>query len=96
SKGAEQFAVHIQGQELPAHDPRFTPGLAVTYRMDATPGRHTQGGRAWMMGIDFLDDPRQYDDTDAGAGELQKKSTDMVHVVNASGICEFGYNAYPS
>jgi len=95
-KGAKQFAVHVQSQELPAHDPRFIPALAVTYRMDATPGRHTQGGRAWMMGIDFLDDPREdkYDYTDTG--ELQKKATNMVHVVNASGICEFGYNSYPT
>lgn len=95
-KGAEQFAVHAQGQELPAHDPRFTPALAVTYRMDATPGRHTQGGRAWVMGVDFLDDPREdkYDYTNTG--ELQKKSTNMVHIVNASGICIFGYVSYPT
>jgi aldehyde:ferredoxin oxidoreductase len=58
-KGAEQYAVHVQGQELPAHDPRFIPGLAVTYRMDATPGRHTQGGRAWIQGVDFITDPRE-------------------------------------
>jgi len=95
-KGAEQFAVHVQGQELPAHDPKCTPSLAVTYRMDATPGRHTQGGRGWVMGVDFLSDPREdkYDYTDTG--ELQKKSTNMMHIVNSSGICDFGYGSYPS
>ncbi len=39
-----EYAVHIQGEEIPAHDPKFTPGLASTYWLTATPGRHTQGG----------------------------------------------------
>ena len=95
-KGAEQFAVHAQGQELPAHDPRFIPALAVTYRLDATPGRHTQGGRAWIMGVDFLTDPREdkYDYTNTG--KLQKQATNMVHIVNTSGICIFAYLSYPA
>ncbi|MFH1639868.1 MAG: aldehyde ferredoxin oxidoreductase C-terminal domain-containing protein [Chloroflexota bacterium] len=46
-KGAERFAVHVGGQELGMHDPRFfRPGAparpaAARYQMDATPGRHT-------------------------------------------------------
>ena len=44
--GAEQYAVHIGGQELGMHDPKFNafaPGrpAAARYQMDATPGRHT-------------------------------------------------------
>ena len=39
-----EYAVHIQGEEIPAHDPKFIPGLAMTYYLCATPGRHTQGG----------------------------------------------------
>jgi aldehyde:ferredoxin oxidoreductase len=48
-KGAEEFAVHIGGQELGMHDPklpgRHFPGMAsaAMYKMDATPGRHTTG-----------------------------------------------------
>jgi len=48
-KGAEQYAVHIGGQELGMHDPKlrsaFRPDApsAARYQMDATPGRHTQG-----------------------------------------------------
>jgi aldehyde:ferredoxin oxidoreductase len=95
-RGAEQYAVHAQGQELPAHDPRFIPALAVTYRMDGTPGRHTQGGRAWLMGVDFLTDPREdkYDFTNTG--DLQRKAVNMLHVVNSAGICLFAYASYPS
>ena len=39
---AEPLAVHIGGQELPMHDPRFEPGLGAIYKLNATPGRHTQ------------------------------------------------------
>jgi aldehyde:ferredoxin oxidoreductase len=48
-KGAEEYAVHIGGQELGMHDPRFDfPAFAgvpaaARYQMDATPGRHTAG-----------------------------------------------------
>ncbi|MFC1991223.1 aldehyde ferredoxin oxidoreductase family protein [Chloroflexota bacterium] len=46
-KGAEQYAVHIGGQELGMHDPKLMmrPGTlpAARYQMDATPGRHTAG-----------------------------------------------------
>ncbi len=48
-KGAEQYAIHIGGQELGMHDPKL-PSLnrpdnsaAARYQLDATPGRHTQG-----------------------------------------------------
>ncbi|MDD4875538.1 MAG: aldehyde ferredoxin oxidoreductase family protein [Dehalococcoidales bacterium] len=48
-KGAEQYAIHIGGQELGMHDPKFRSPMrpdapaAARYQMDATPGRHTQG-----------------------------------------------------
>ena len=48
-KGAEEYAVHIGGQELGMHDPKLIPPYgsgnpaAARYQMDATPGRHTQG-----------------------------------------------------
>lgn len=45
-KGSEQYAIHIGGQELGMHDPKFHqhPGAfaAARYLLDATPGRHTQ------------------------------------------------------
>jgi aldehyde:ferredoxin oxidoreductase len=48
-RAAEEYAVHIGGQELGLHDPKFDfPGFAGTptsakYKMDAAPGRHTGG-----------------------------------------------------
>jgi aldehyde:ferredoxin oxidoreductase len=45
-KGAEQFAMHIGGQEVAMHDPKLLghgrlSSPAARYKMDATPGRHT-------------------------------------------------------
>ncbi|MFH0847797.1 MAG: aldehyde ferredoxin oxidoreductase family protein [Chloroflexota bacterium] len=95
-KNAAEFAVHVQGQEIPAHDPRYFPALSVTYRMDATPARHTQGGRGWIMGTDWLEDKRdnKYDFTNTG--EVQKKAMNMVHIVNSAGICIFAFQSYPA
>jgi aldehyde:ferredoxin oxidoreductase len=48
-KGAKEYAVHIGGQELGMHDPKFDAWffadkpVAARYQMDATPGRHTAG-----------------------------------------------------
>jgi len=47
-RGAEEFAVHIGGQELGMHDPKlvYPRGMArpaaARYQMEATPGRHMQ------------------------------------------------------
>ncbi len=47
-KGAEQYAVHVGGQEPGLHDPKFVSPLrdarphAARFQMDATPGRHMQ------------------------------------------------------
>jgi aldehyde:ferredoxin oxidoreductase len=46
---ADEYAVHIGGEELGMHDPKLMPAYrpgqpaAARYQMDATPGRHTQG-----------------------------------------------------
>ena len=40
-EGSEEWAIHIGGQDLPAHDPRCTVGYCWGYYTDSTPGRHT-------------------------------------------------------
>ncbi|MGE5620498.1 MAG: aldehyde ferredoxin oxidoreductase family protein [Sphingomonadaceae bacterium] len=92
--GSEQFAIHIHGQELPAHDPRFQPGFATTYLMDATPGRHTQGGeqsRPYRSNLGPRVDKYQY----GGKGEIHAKAANLMHVVNAAGVCQFAAFSYP-
>ena len=40
-RGSEQYAIHAGGQELPAHDPRNDPVLALNYAAEPAPGKHT-------------------------------------------------------
>jgi len=89
-KGSEQYAIHVAGQELPMHDPKFTPGLTTTYILDATPGRHTQGGEmvAPPAGIDIPKFDRQIY---TGRAQSQRTLVNLMHVVNAAGLCMFGY-----
>ena len=92
-QGSEEFAIHIQGQEVPMHDPRYIPGLVICYQMDATPARHTQGFE--MIVPPGLDLP-EWDKYDyAGKGEIHKKLVSLVHVINSTGLCLFGYECYP-
>jgi aldehyde:ferredoxin oxidoreductase len=88
-----EFAVHVGGEEVPAHDPRFLPGLASTYMLDATPGRHTQGGELVAAPDIELVEQDKYIYT--GTAENHWKLVNAMHVVNAAGLCMFGYISYP-
>ena len=93
-RGSEEFAIHIQGQELPAHDPRFQPGFATTYLMDATPGRHTQGGeqsRPHQSNLGPELDRYQY----SGKGEIHASAYKLTHLIQAAGVCLFASFTYP-
>jgi aldehyde:ferredoxin oxidoreductase len=94
-QGAEKYAMQVQGQELPMHGMRHAPGYATSYSMDATPGRHTQGGFAYVerfkgkiVGLDFPDH-NKYDYS--GKGEWAAKMHNLFHILNTSGVCLLGY-----
>lgn len=40
-KGSEKYAMHVGGQDMPAHDPRATVSYGYGYLCDPTPARHT-------------------------------------------------------
>ena len=91
-RGAEQYAIHVQGQELPMHHPKQTPGYATTYKIDSTPGRHTQGGAANAEGFapEGMDLPEVEKHIYSGKGEIHKKMSNFIHAVNCAGLCLFG------
>jgi aldehyde:ferredoxin oxidoreductase len=91
-RGADQYAIHVRGEELPGHDPRFTPALATTYLMDATPGRHTQGGGWPPPGIRVRGTKYKY--AYEGQAEDFYKLWTSMHVVNSAGLCMFGHFSY--
>ncbi|MFC2038997.1 aldehyde ferredoxin oxidoreductase C-terminal domain-containing protein, partial [Chloroflexota bacterium] len=92
-KGSEEYGMHINGQEIPAHDPKAGRAWGTTYRMDATPARHTQGGEGGMGAgpAQPAFDPNGWE----GRGEARRIGSSWNHVVNASGICTFGMGALP-
>jgi aldehyde:ferredoxin oxidoreductase len=88
-----EYAIHIEGEEVPAHDPRFIPPLATTYLLAPTPARHTQGGELMVpAGIEI---PEMDKHVYTGHGETHWKLVTPVEVVNAAGLCLMGYTTYP-
>jgi aldehyde:ferredoxin oxidoreductase len=89
---ASRYAMHIQGQEIPAHDPKFGYHWATTYRLDATPARHTQGPGLPVPGMGLPDhDEKAF----SGRAEAHKLGSDFSHVVSCTGTCIFGFWALP-
>lgn len=98
-KGAEEYAMHVGGQELPAHHPKWFPGLAITYTSDPTPGRHTaggvqfygEGGKAiWPQfdpGVRMPERVEKY--AYAGKGRVAALYAMMAQVENSLGFCQF-------
>ena len=89
-KGAAQYAVEVQGEEVAMHDPRLNPGLATAYQIDATPGRHTQMG-SWTVEGGFapeglVTDPiERY--TYSGKGRAHRIVSGHQHVTASAGMC---------
>jgi aldehyde:ferredoxin oxidoreductase len=92
-RGAEKYAMHIQGEEIPAHDPKYGLHWAITYRMDPTPGRHTTGMGAIRDGLPIppMDPKSQY-----GRAPAQKVSQSAACFVQSTGLCAFLVMAYPN
>jgi aldehyde:ferredoxin oxidoreductase len=86
-RGSEKYAIHIGGQELPMHDPKLQPEYHTTYRLDPTPARHTQyeGNRRFGLIPPAIRDRSQA----TGRGAHHKGASEYMHVVNATGACQF-------
>ena len=91
-KGAEQYAIHVEGQEVPAHDPKLGHHFATTYRLDATPARHTQGGEGGNPpGLLPTFDAKSF----SGRAAAHRIGANFLHIINSLGMCEFMYFAIP-
>jgi aldehyde:ferredoxin oxidoreductase len=92
-RGAEKYALHVAGQELPMHDPKFFPAYGNAYLVDATPGRHTQGYSIYLDELPGVKMPSFGDERDYhGKGDANACMSYFNHVVNALGVCQFPSN----
>lgn len=92
-KGAEEYAIHVHGQEVPYHDPRYAPSFGCSYQSDATPGRHNQGGLAPIeSGLvpPGLKVPPLDVSIYTGKGKYEAAFRNLNHIFNVSGMCFFG------
>jgi aldehyde:ferredoxin oxidoreductase len=95
-KGADKYAIHVGGQELPAHDPKHSFHYATSYRMDPTPGRH-------FVGSELSDAPGhpagllpKFDlKSFSGRGEARRIGSSFHQTVVCTGMCLFVYWAFP-
>ncbi|MCK4273333.1 MAG: aldehyde ferredoxin oxidoreductase family protein [Dehalococcoidales bacterium] len=91
-KGAEKYAIHIQGQEVPAHSPMAGFHWPATYIANATPGRHTQGSEGFSQEL-----MPEYDrGSFSGRGQAHKTGTCHQHALMCCGMCLFVMGALPS
>lgn len=100
--GAEKFAVHAGGQEIPMHDSRYDHGLAVAYKLEPTPGRHMISSHlyAHLYGVKkkFPGLRRRL----KSAGDKETKKLHILtaglfygQVLNGCGMCVFGALSSP-
>ncbi len=95
-KGSEKFAMHVHGQELPAHDPRYMPSVGTTYITDPTPGRHTAGGLGFFedsVPIPSFNIGKKFEKIERykyiGKGKYQAFISNADQVQNSLGFCRF-------
>lgn len=76
------------------HDPRLNPGIATSYKMDATPGRHTQMS-AWTVEAQFAPPGIVSEPVDRytykGKGQTHRVVSAHHHVTSAAGMCMFAW-----
>ncbi len=101
---AHEYAIHVKGLELPAHDPRAANGLAIAYATGSLGATHTEATHSFLLeGYVHLEDgarlqaliedigySRQMDRFETvGKGELISKLQDLGNRLNSLGVCCF-------
>ncbi|MFA6033868.1 MAG: aldehyde ferredoxin oxidoreductase family protein [Myxococcota bacterium] len=93
-RGADQYAVHVKGLELPMHDPHGWTGMGLAYMMSTRGACHLQHlvhpieqGMVFYEGIGL---PEDFDGQKSeGKGLMVKVAEDLGVPSNAMVICQF-------
>lgn len=94
-KGSEKWAIHIGGQDIPAHDPRVSTGYCWGYLCDATPARHTSSQTKDCQDKGALFSPKiewpELDPLDIEANaSIYATCSDLDRLWTSAGLCIFG------
>jgi aldehyde:ferredoxin oxidoreductase len=96
-RGSDEYAIHVGGQELPAHDPKNAFFYVASYRLDPTPGRHFVGSELsdapnYPSGLLPKFDLKSF----SGRGEARRIGSNFHQVVVCTGMCLFVFWAFPN
>ncbi|KAF5031671.1 Aldehyde ferredoxin oxidoreductase, domains 2 & 3 [anaerobic digester metagenome] len=110
-KNSEKFAVNAGGQEPAMHDPKWEPGLGLSYSVEPTPGRHTIGSYLNYELYNIGSVVKGYPILPASYPAEEKYHANennvmmilgcslLTQIINSCGICMFatmmGINRYP-
>jgi aldehyde:ferredoxin oxidoreductase len=93
-KGAEEFAMHVGGQEPGLHNALFLPSRGTGFVCDPTPGRHTAAPMARIDGGpgQFAPYPElKIEEFDryaySGKGPLSATASNYLQVGSSTGVC---------
>lgn len=91
-RDAEQYAMHVRGQEIPAHNPIAGPSMGTTYLTNATPARHTQGSEQHHQpGLLAEFDPGSPNEL----AQAYTRGSNYQHILACTGMCLFVNMAIP-
>ncbi|MCD6453227.1 MAG: aldehyde ferredoxin oxidoreductase family protein [Dehalococcoidales bacterium] len=96
-KGSEQWAMHVGGQDIPAHDARVESGYGWGYFCDPTPARHTasQSAQSVNAGVPFPESDEVHlpglDPLDVEtSAPVYATCSDIDRLWTSMGFCIFG------
>ena len=84
------FAMMVRNEALPAHDPRWSAGLALAYYSNPTPARHTQGSTTFPVA--GYEQPEMRNDVLHGQARYHKDNENLVHALSSAGLCTFCFS----
>jgi aldehyde:ferredoxin oxidoreductase len=99
-RGAEEFAMHVHGQEIPMHEPRLKAGLGVGYAISPTGADHnhnlhdtvyTKDGDsvAQLRQLDPAIQPLPANDLSADKVRMVVANSNWMHFADSAVMCMF-------
>jgi len=86
-KGAENYAMHVKGQEMPAYDPRARKTQGMNYALSNVGANHCYGYAGQEIGNPV---PRLVDPVaDEGKGDIVKYNHDFTAAIELANCCMF-------
>ncbi|MCC7355259.1 MAG: aldehyde ferredoxin oxidoreductase family protein [Anaerolineae bacterium] len=91
--GADKFAAHVKGMEMPYHDPRAFVSIAAHYATASRGACHMEGATYWEgygINVPGLAGELPYDKHDSrGQGRVAAHYQNYVGLYNPLGLCRF-------